>query len=159
FFIGLIVKAAIRGNTHEVLVYAIVMVSLSFTQAISNMVQQLVTAYMGTRILRKLQSNMYDHVQNLSLSFFDDMEVGRIISRLTSDVQVVQDLLTTGSLTSLSNLIGISIIVVVMFALDWQLAVTTLAVVPIVVAIMVWWAKYARAAFMQTRISISALYG
>ena len=41
---------------------------------------------------------MYDHVQNLSLSFFDEMEVGRIISRLTSDVQVVQDLLTTGSL-------------------------------------------------------------
>ncbi len=159
FFIGLIVKSAIRGNTHQVLIYAIVMVTLSFTQAISNMVQQLVTAYMGTRILRKLQSNMYDHVQNLSLSFFDDMEVGRIISRLTSDVQVVQDLLTTGSLTSLSNVIGISIIVVVMFLLDWQLALTTLAIVPIVVAIMVWWAKYARAAFMQTRISISALYG
>ncbi len=55
---------------------------------------------------------MYDHIQSLSLSFFDEMEVGRIISRLTSDVQVVQDLLTTGSLTSLSNFVGVSIVVV-----------------------------------------------
>ena len=77
----------------------------------SQMAQQLLTAWMGTRILRKLQSAMYDHVQELSLSFFDEMEVGRIISRLTSDVQVVQDLLTTGSLSSLSNVLGISIIV------------------------------------------------
>ena len=61
--------------------------------------QQIITAWIGTRILRKLQSDMYDHVQSLSLSFYDEMEVGRIISRLTSDVTVMQDLLTTGSLT------------------------------------------------------------
>ena len=73
-------------------------------------IQQMLTAWMGTRILQKLQTSMYDHTQSLSLSFYDEMEVGRIISRLTSDVQVVQDLLTTGSLSSFSNLVGVVII-------------------------------------------------
>ncbi len=50
---------------------------------------------------------MYDHVQDLSLSFFDEMEVGRIISRLTSDVTVMQELLTTGSLTFAADFVGL----------------------------------------------------
>jgi ATP-binding cassette subfamily B protein len=114
---------------------------------------------MGTRILRKLQSAMYDHIQGLSLSFFDEMEVGRIISRLTSDVQVVQDLLTTGSLSSLSNVLGITIIIAILLARDWELALVTFAVLPPLILVMIYWAKIARNAFMQTRTTISALYG
>jgi ATP-binding cassette subfamily B protein len=87
------------------------------------------------------------------------MEVGRVISRLTSDVQVVQDLMTTGSLTSFSNIVGINIVIVILLIADWQLALVTFAVVPLLVLIMVFWARLARTAFMQTRITISALYG
>ncbi len=158
-FIGLTVGAAVNGDQRMVVTWAVVMIVMALAQAGSSMLQQLLTAWMGTRILRKLQSNMYDHVQSLSLSFYDEMEVGRIISRLTSDVQVVQDLMTTGSLTSFSNLVGVVMIVVVLLAIDWQLALVTFAVIPPLVIIMVWWAKLARTAFMKTRISISALYG
>jgi ATP-binding cassette subfamily B protein len=157
--IGFITTAAIRGNTGDVTLYAGLMIGAALLQMTSQMAQQLLTAWMGTRILRKLQSAMYDHIQGLSLSFFDEMEVGRIISRLTSDVQVVQDLLTTGSLSSLSNVLGISIIIVILLALDWQLALVTFAVLPPLVLVMIYWAKVARNAFMQTRTTISALYG
>jgi ATP-binding cassette subfamily B protein len=157
--IGFTVKAAVTGDQDRVFFWAGAMIAMALVQSISSMVQQMLTAWMGTRILRKLQSAMYDHVQSLSLSFYDEMEVGRIISRLTSDVQVVQDLLTTGSLSSFSNLVGIMIIVVVLLFLDWQLALLTFAVLPPLVFAMVWWAKVAREAFMKTRISISALYG
>ena len=158
-FIGLVVRAALLGDTNGVLWYSLAMIGFAVLQNVTAMIQQLATAWMGTRILRKLQSGMYDHVQGLSLSFYDEMEVGRIISRLTSDVQVVQDLLTTGSLTSLSNVVGIGIIVVVLALTDWQLALVTFAVIPPLVLIMAFWSKAARNAFMQTRITISALYG
>jgi ATP-binding cassette, subfamily B, multidrug efflux pump len=157
--LGLTVTAGIKGNQRDVLILTITMISLAIVQWAANMAQQLSTAWFGTRILRKLQSNMYEHIQSLSLSFFDEMEVGRIVSRLTSDVQTVQDLLTTGSLTSLSNVIGISIVVVVLLVTDWQLALITFAVIPPLVLVMSWWVKYARDAFMRTRITISALYG
>ena len=154
-----LVPAAIRGDTNEVLLWGGVMVGASLVYATAQMTQQLVTAWIGTKVLRKLQAKMYDHVQGLSLSFFDEMEVGRIISRLTSDVQVVQDLLTTGSLSSLSNVVGVTIIVGVLLVTDWQLALVTFVVIPPLVVIMILWARAARVAFMQTRISISALYG
>src|SRR5262249_3902224 len=125
-----IVRAGVRGDEHAVFMYAGLLVGMAVVTWICNVIQQLSTAWIGTRILRKLQSNMYDHIQNLSLSFFDEMEVGRIISRLTSDVQVVQDLMTTGSLTSLANVVGISIVVVVLLLQDWQLALVTFAVIP-----------------------------
>jgi ATP-binding cassette, subfamily B, multidrug efflux pump len=157
--IGFITRSAIRGDTGQVELYAGLMIGFALAQMSSQMAQQLLTAWMGTRILRKLQSAMYDHVQELSLSFFDEMEVGRIISRLTSDVQVVQDLLTTGSLSSLSNVLGISLIVGILLFLDWQLALVTFAVLPPLILIMVIWARAARAAFTQTRMTISALYG
>ena len=158
-FIGLVVKAALRDDTDGLLMWSGAMIAFAVVQNLAAMAQQLMTAWMGTRILRRLQSEMYDHTQNLSLSFYDEMAVGRIISRLTSDVQVVQDLLTTGSLTSLANVIGISIVVVVLVLADWQLALVTFAVIPPLVLIMIYWSKLARDAFMQTRITISALYG
>jgi ATP-binding cassette subfamily B protein len=158
-FIGLVVKAAIQSDTNALMWYSGAMVGFAVLQNVSAMVQQLSTAWMGTRILRRLQSEMYDHSQSLSLSFYDEMEVGRVISRLTSDVQVVQDLLTTGSLTSISNVIGIGIVVVVLLIADPVLALVTFAVLPPLVLIMVYWSKLAREAFMRTRITISALYG
>lgn len=157
--VGFIVKSGIQGDKNHVLIYAVLMIGMAVAQTVANGIQQIATAYLGVRILRKLQSSMYDHVQSLSLSFFDEMEVGRIISRLTSDVQVVQDLLTTGSLTALTDVIGVSIVVVVLLLTDWQLALVCFAVIPPLVLILAWWAKLARMAFMQTRITISALYG
>jgi ATP-binding cassette subfamily B protein len=123
------------------------------------LVQQLTTAYMGNRLLLRLRTEMYDHMQNLSLDFYDEMEVGRMISRLTSDVTVMQELLTSGSLTFAADFVGLGVVVVVLVTIDWQLALVTFAIVPPLVAVMAWWAKHARAAFTNVRIKISALYG
>jgi ATP-binding cassette, subfamily B, multidrug efflux pump len=159
FLIAFTVSRAIDGDQNGVLFWAGAMVAMAILQGLSMGIQQMLTAWMGTRILQKLQTSMYDHTQSLSLSFYDEMEVGRIISRLTSDVQVVQDLLTTGSLSSFSNLVGVVIIMVFLVVIDWQLALVTFAILPPLIISMVFWAKMARAAFMKTRISISALYG
>jgi ATP-binding cassette, subfamily B, multidrug efflux pump len=87
------------------------------------------------------------------------MEVGRMISRLTSDVTVMQELLTSGSLTFAADFVGLGIVVVVLLIYDWQLALVTFAIVPILVWVMVIWARHARKAFIDVRIKISALYG
>ncbi|MCC6381301.1 MAG: ABC transporter ATP-binding protein [Dehalococcoidia bacterium] len=157
--VGLTVKAGIEHDQNRVFLLLGVMAGLAFVQWLASFVQQLVTSWMGTRILLKLRTEMYEHMQSLSLSFYDEMEVGRMISRLTSDVQVVQDLLTTGSLTSLSNIVGIVVVVGVLLALDWQLALMTFVVIPPLVLVMVVWSKHARQAFVNVRVKLSALYG
>ena len=82
-----------------------------------------------------------------------------MISRLTSDVTVMQELLSTGSLTFLADIIGLGIAIAILMGADWKLALITFAVVPPLVLILVFWAKYARAAFINVRVRISELYG
>ena len=159
FLIGLAVTAGIKGNKEAILVLCGASVGLAFLQFISMYLQQTTTAWMGTRILLRLRSEMYGHMINLSLSFYDEMEVGRMISRLTSDVQVVNDLLTTGSLTSLSNIVGVFVVIGILLYMDWELALVTLAIVPPLILVMMFWSKYARAAFINVRVKLSALYG
>ncbi|MBA4179180.1 MAG: ABC transporter ATP-binding protein [Anaerolinea sp.] len=157
--IGLTVKAGIQHDTRQVLIYLGVMLGAAVVTWLSAYAQLLTTAWMGNRLLLQLRSEMYDHMQGLSLSFYDEMEVGRMISRLTSDVTVMQELLTSGSLTFFADFVGLTVVVIVLLAIDWQLALVTFAIVPPLILIMVWWARHAKAAFVNVRVKISALYG
>lgn len=157
--VGMTLKAGIQQNPTRVWTLFALMATLAVASWGAMTVQQLTMNFMGNRILLKLRTEMYDHMQSLSLSFYDEMEVGRMISRLTSDVTVIQDLLTSGSLTFAADFVGLGITVVVLLTIDWTLALVTFAVVPPMVIFMVWWAGHARAAFIDVRIKISALYG
>jgi ATP-binding cassette, subfamily B, multidrug efflux pump len=159
FLIGLAVEAGIRGDEDRVLNIGIVMAVFACLTGLAMFTQQMVTAYMGNKLLLRLRTDMYEHMQGLSLSFYDDMEVGRMISRLTSDVTVMQELLTSGTLTFAADIAGLIVVIVLLMILDWQLALVTFAVVPPLIVIMVWWSKHARAAFVNVRVTLSALYG
>jgi ATP-binding cassette subfamily B protein len=159
FLIGLTVEAGVRGDTDRIWTLLAIMVGTATVTWLTAYIQLLTTSWMGNRLLLQLRSEMYDHMQGLSLSFYDEMEVGRMISRLTSDVTVMQELLTTGSLTFLADFVGLAVVVTFLLILDWQLALVTFAIVPPLVIIMVWWARHAKAAFVNVRVKVSALYG
>ena len=92
-----------------------------------------VMAYAGTRIVTDLRSQLFGHLHTLSLGFFNDYSVGRLMSRLISDVSVLQDFVTwsiTGLARSVFLLIGI---VVAMLFLNWQMALVTFAVLPMMI--------------------------
>jgi ABC-type multidrug transport system fused ATPase/permease subunit len=115
------------------------------------------TGYIGHRILYTLRTQMFDHLQKLSVRFYDNNEVGRIMSRMTSDVTVLQDLLTTGVLTIFSDIIGLAFIVFFLLIQDVQLALLTLTVMPVLVVIMALWQRRARRAFIQVRQAIAVV--
>jgi ATP-binding cassette subfamily B protein len=120
-------------------------------------VQLTTTGYMGHRILYTLRTQMFDHLQKLSLRFYDNNEVGRIMSRMTSDVTVLQDLLTTGVLTIFSDFVGLALIVFFLLIQDVQLALLTLTVMPVLIVIMAVWQRRARRAFVQVRQAIAVV--
>ncbi|MCC7366600.1 MAG: ABC transporter ATP-binding protein [Dehalococcoidia bacterium] len=157
--IGLTVQAGVDHNENRVWTLLAIMIVLAVVSWAASFTQQLTTAWMGNRLLLKLRTEMYDHMQGLSLSFYDEMEVGRMISRLTSDVTVMQELLTSGSLTFMADIVGLAVVIAVLVAVDWQLALVTFAVVPPLVGVMVWWSIHAKKAFVAVRVKVSALYG
>ncbi|MGE3857668.1 MAG: ABC transporter ATP-binding protein [Dehalococcoidia bacterium] len=155
--IGLAVDDAIRGDLDglsRMVLWLGVLVVVSWGFQYLQLTQ---TGYIGHRILLRLRTEMFGHIQKLSLSFIDRHEVGRIMSRVTSDVTALQELLTTGSLTILSDVIVLFVVVALLLERDLELALVTFASVPILVAVMVVWQRRAREAFVAVRQTISTV--
>ena len=124
---------------------------------LAEFVRQWLMANVGHPILRRMRQDVFDHLMRLEHRFYDRGEVGAIMSRVTSDVQVLQEMLTSGVLTVIGDIFGLVIIVAVMMVIDWQLALVAMAVLPILVVAMALWSKRARKAFLETRVAIAAV--
>ena len=150
------VRAAVDA---EIVEFGLLLVALAGVSFVSAAVQRLMTGYVGHRILRDMRSNMFAHLNRLSLSFYDREEVGRIMSRVTSDVVTLQELITTGFLNILADAVGLALIVGFLFWLDPLLAVVALSVIPLLLAFMAWWQTPAARAFIRVRQAISIVNG
>lgn len=133
----------------------ILLVALAVIGFAAMALQRLMTGYIGHRLLLHLRKLMFNHLNRLSMRFYDNEEVGRVMSRVTSDVVTLQELMTSGALNVLSDILGLALIVFFLFALDVQLALVSMAVIPVLVVFMVLWQGYAARAFIKTRIAIA----
>ena len=107
-------------------------------------------------VLYSLRTGMFDHLQRLSVPFFDRNEVGRIMSRSQNDVNQLQEFLPMVALT-LGDMLSLVGIVAMMASMNLKLAGVTFVVLPVLLIIMVIWQAYARVAFIQVRQAISVV--
>jgi ATP-binding cassette subfamily B protein len=143
----------------QILRFGALLVGLATISFASAALQRLMTGYVGHQILRDLRSQMFAHLNKLSLSFFDREEVGRVMSRVTSDVVTLQELITSGFLNILADIVGLALIVLFLFLLDPLLAAISLSVIPVLLVFMVWWQSPAARAFIRVRQAISVVNG
>jgi ABC-type multidrug transport system fused ATPase/permease subunit len=94
-------------------------------------VQTYLTGWVGERILADLRIKLFGHLQRLSLGFFERTRAGVIISRLTNDVEALDQLVTDGVTTLVQSTLTLVGTAILLFVLDWRLALATLAVIPI----------------------------
>src|SRR5579864_910001 len=97
---------------------------------------------MGQRIMFDMRSQMFEHLQRLALSFFDHNPVGRLMTRLTNDVDALNEMFTSGAISILSDVLIIVGITILLLVINWQLALVTFVVLPP----LFWIASYFRTA-------------
>ncbi len=124
----------------------------------ANLVQETLVARMAERLLVNLRRAMFAHLQQVSLSFMDKTEVGRLMSRLQGDVHALQEFLET-SVFAIGDFVLLVGITVVLLVLDWRLGLLTLSVMPVLVIVRILWIPKARAAFLRARVTSSTLNG
>src|SRR5947209_6971800 len=112
-------------------------------------------SWTGQQILYLLSSDMFIHLQKLSLSFYDRTQIGRVMSRLQSDIDVLESMLSSGILSMLSSLVSLIGIVGAMLAMNVSLALLSFTVLPIMVVIAAFWQRHAQRSFRRTRAAIS----
>ncbi|MEO8563846.1 MAG: ABC transporter ATP-binding protein [bacterium] len=94
--------------------------------------ETMLTTTLGQRVMRDLRQQLFEHVQNLSIGFYDRTPVGRLVTRVTSDVESLNELFTAGVVAGLGDLFTLLAIAVMMIVTDWRLAVAAFAVIPLV---------------------------
>ena len=110
---------------------AIAYVILAAVQLLAGRVEILTVAAVGQRVLYAVRGKLFGHLQRLSLDFYEHERTGRIVARMTNDIDAMSDLVTDGLVTFITSVITLAGIAVILVLLDWQLALATLTVAPL----------------------------
>jgi ATP-binding cassette subfamily B protein len=156
FLIGVAIDNFIqRGNLGGLTAISIALLLVNVAMWQAQYWQVWTMSWAGEQMLYHLAGDMFVHLQRLSLSFYDHTQVGRVMSRLQSDIDVLDSMLSSGLLSMLSSVIALVGIVGVMIAMNPGLALLTFTVLPLMFGIAAVWQRYAQRSFRRTRAAIS----
>lgn len=126
---------------------------------IASTLQRYLLSWVGQRVLKDLRDELFRHLQKLPLGYHDTHIVGVTISRVISDVDVINQLLSQGLITLIGDTLLLMGIILVMLSLNAQLALVTFAIIPVMVVVTMIFAKRAKIAFRKTRARNAELIG
>ena len=111
----------------------------------------------GQRIMFDLRMQIYRHLQRLDIQFYDRNPVGRLMTRVTTDVDVLNDLFTSGVITVFGDVFTLAGIMIVMLSLNWRLALVAFAVLPLIVLVTQWFRRNVRESYRTVRTWIAKI--
>src|SRR5687768_2537333 len=112
---------------------------------------------MGQHVMYDLRNEIFAHLQRLPLQFYDRNPVGRLMSRITNDVEALNELFSAVVITIFGDLSMLLYIVFWMFLLDWRLALVSLLILPPMVGLTIWFRIHSRTAFRSVRVHLARI--
>jgi ATP-binding cassette, subfamily B, bacterial len=156
YLVGQAIDRGIGGRSIGLLeLYAALIAVAAACAALGNWGFLRVSGGVGQRVLYDLRMRVYTHVQQLSLSFYERYTSGRIISRLTNDIDTLTDLLATGLTSLATSSVSIVAISVILLVLDLRLGVVTLLAFPVIVLLTQWFRRNSSRAYRAVRQAIA----
>ncbi|HET8835879.1 MAG TPA: ABC transporter ATP-binding protein [Gemmatimonadales bacterium] len=117
----------------------------------------LLMTYIGQRVMYDLRMEIFGHLQRLSITYFDHHPVGRLMTRVTSDVETLNELFSSGVVTIFGDAFTLVAIMGMMLVIDWRLALVTFAVIPLVWLTARIFRRQVRTAFGDIRVRLARL--
>lgn len=143
--VGLVVQAAMA------------FAALLVVQFASSYGETVLTAVIGQRVMRDLRQELFTRLQQLPISYFDRTPVGRLVTRVTSDVEALNELFTAGVVSGIGDLFTLGTIGVVMVFIDWQLALAAFVVIPLVLLVSRVFQNRVRSSYRVIRTRVAQL--
>ena len=150
---GLAVEVRLEGLTRLSLAFGGLMV-LEFS---GNFVQVLLLEWTGQRIMHRMRQMMFVHLLHLELNFFQRNPTGRLVTRLTNDIQNMHEMFTSVIVTLFNDGVKLLGILGILFWMNWRLALGICLLLPLMVGNTLWFSRLARDAFRQIRTHLSQI--
>jgi ABC-type multidrug transport system fused ATPase/permease subunit len=159
YLVGRTVDEVRNGNTDQLAWLVVAFVGAGVLGIVFTYGQTYFTGWTGERMLADLRNLLFRHLQRLSLGFYERNRAGVIISRLTNDVEALDQLVTDGVTSLVQNSLTLVGTAVILFFLDWRLALATLIVMPLMAVATAWFRKRSGRAYRRVRESLGAVTG
>jgi ATP-binding cassette, subfamily B, multidrug efflux pump len=127
--------------------YAVILAAAFIAEYVQTWTMQLT----GQRIMFDLRMEIYGHLQRLDVRYYDRNPVGRLMTRVTSDVDVLNDLFTSGVVTIFGDVFTLVGIMAVMLLMDWRLALVAFSVLPLIALVTQWFRRNVRESYRVVR--------
>ncbi len=138
-------------RTEGLWLFAVAFFGVFLFRFIFSYAQEVLLNHVGQKVMFDLRTELFTKLQNQEIAYFDQYPVGRTMTRLTSDVDALNELFTSGVIDVLGDLVIIFAIIGIMFWLDWKLALVSLVTVPLLFTATNWFRKHARTGFDRVR--------
>jgi len=145
--------SAAEGIAAMALFYLAALVATFFVLYVQTYVMRL----MGQYIMFDLRAEVFGKLQKLHLAYFDKNPVGRLVTRVTTDVEALNELFTAGLVSIFGDIVLLVGIVGVLFWLDWRLALVSFAIIPLLLALTAWFKTRARRSYREVRVKIARI--
>jgi ATP-binding cassette subfamily B multidrug efflux pump len=119
--------------------------------------QMLLMNLMGQYIMYDLRKQIFEHLQRLDVQFFDRNPVGRLMTRVTTDVDALNEMFTAGFVAIFGDIFVLAGIVGVLFWMNWRMALVLFSITPGIVLVSMWFRRGARVTYRQVRVRIAAI--
>mgnify|MGYP003440236383 CR=1 FL=1 len=147
----------VTGDITALVQIVIAFVLLTGVYAVASYLQTYLVGWIGIRVLQDLREEVFKHIQKMSIGFFTRTRPGALISRMTNDIEALNQLISDGIVTLFSNLLTLVGVVVILVLLDRHLALVTFTVLPLLFLTSLVFRRVSRGAFRETRERISAI--
>ena len=136
---------------------ALIYLSIIIGIALLTFAQVMTTAWLGQKVQHDLRREIFTHLQRLHLGFYDHNPVGRMVTRVTNDVNTLNEMFSSGVVAIIGDLFMLALIVGGMIYLNWQLALITFIALPILIIVTFVFRARARDAYRQVRLKLARL--
>ena len=150
-------EAIPQGDGRQLALLAILFLGATFLVFIFQYAQAIVTTWLGQRVMYDLRTQIFRKLQQLDLAFYDRNPVGRLMTRVTSDVETLNELFSSGLVTVFGDLFILFFIVAAMLQMDAQLALVTFSVLPFVAYAAFVFRSRIRWAYRDIRVRLARL--
>ncbi|MEN8193682.1 MAG: ABC transporter ATP-binding protein [Bacteroidota bacterium] len=147
----------VNSDYNGLIIISVLLIGTLLFQAIVQYFLTYFTQLMGQKIIFDLRTKLFAHIQKLALKYFDKTPIGRLVTRVTNDVESLNDLFSSGIVMIFSDVFIIIWILVFMFFMSWQLTLVSLSVLPILVYATFLFRKKVRESYRDVRFQLARL--
>ncbi len=146
-----------NNDKHGLLITAIAFLGLLISRGLVQYASAYLTQWIGQKTIFDLRMQIFTHLQNLSIKFYDSNPIGRLITRVTNDVEVLNEMFSSGIVMVFSDVFTIIGILYFMFTMSWELALLSLSVLPLLFYGTFLFRKKAREAYREVRLQLARI--